>query len=105
MDAMTTELGLTPPGAEAECDQFRHYIRVCAKLDLDCGLLEKWTKWVLVVVLEEADYNKTRAAKVLGVNVKTIYNMLHKYKIDCDQLKRALVKHREAQAEWERMTG
>lgn len=45
-------------------------------------------KEVVTENLKFFDGNKSRVAKALGLSLKTIYNMVHKYKIDAPEWRR-----------------
>ncbi|GAF03520.1 sigma-54-dependent transcriptional regulator [Saccharicrinis fermentans] len=43
---------------------------------------EKSEKEMIIETLEQTRYNKAKAARILGIDRKTLYNKIHKYRID-----------------------
>jgi DNA-binding protein Fis len=52
-----------------------------ATVSLKGSTLREMEKNLIVETLKEANGNKTRASKILGISVRTMRNKLHEYKL------------------------
>ncbi len=49
--------------------------------ELNDGLLQNTIKYLLIQTLQETKGNKTHAAKILGISVRTMRNWCHRFKL------------------------
>ena len=69
--------------AEEKVEQVK--IQASKPVEFSHMTLEELEKNHIMATLESLLGNKTRAAKVLGITVKTLYNKLHSYGIEFDK--------------------